>query len=305
MAPVSRSRRGFTLIELLVVIAIVAVLIGLLLPAVQKVRQAALRTKCQNNCKQIGLALHAHEAAYGFLPPSHGTGGYAISGTWLQRLLPFIEQSSLYQLSIGTAAQQQQAESTAVSIYLCPADPRGLTTFSSNVGGVSQDFGLTSYLACHGTSFATYNPSTGCYFADGMIYYKSKTRIIDAQDGSSNTILAGERPPSPDGNYLPLYWGWWMYQTNWDVGMASNATAVFPFSAGTSGTPCANPDQFREGDFNNYCDTNHFWSPHSGGAYFIFGDGGVRFVPYSVGTVLFTALCTRSGGEVVDLKLIQ
>jgi len=299
-----QRRRGFTLIELLVVVAIIAVLIGLLLPAVQKIREAAYRTRCQNNCKQIGLALHMHHDATGVLPPSHGASG-GMSGTWLLRILPNIEQSALYQMGTGTPAQQAQAGSTAVNIFLCPSDPRGLTTFNQNVGGFNQDFGLTSYLACHGTTFANFNPSTNTFVGDGMIYTGSKVRLTDAQDGASNTIVAGERPPSPDDAYLPLYWGWWNSEYNWDVGMAANGSAIFTFSRGSTGTACPNPDRFREGDFLNYCDTNHFWSPHAGGAYFVFGDGGVRYVPYGIGSAVFNALCTRSGGEVVDLNQIQ
>ena len=278
---------GFTLIELLVVIAIIAILIGLLLPAVQKVRQAAFRTQCQNNCKQIGLALHNHHDALGWLPPSHGAGGYkTTTATWLTRILPFIEQSALY--GAATSSNPSLADAVVVSIYSCPSDPRGNQVFTQNINGISQDYGLTSYVACHGSQWSAYNFTTGQYVGDGMIYFNSKTKITDALDGALNTILVGERPPSPDGAYLPLYWGWWHYESNQDVGMAANATAVFSYSNGTSGTACPNPDCYRQGDINNYCDTDHFWSPHPGGAYFIFGDGGVRVVSYNIGSTMFT-----------------
>jgi hypothetical protein len=190
------------------------------------------------------------------------------------------------------------ALTTSVPLFLCPSDPRAVTSFGGNAGGFSDQYGLTSYVACHGTTFAA-------SASDGMLFLNSKIRLTDARDGTSSTFLAGERPPSPDGEYLPLYWGWWFYQSTHDVGMAANASNVFAFDQGDHGTPCANPDSFRVGRFDNYCDTHHFWSPHSGGAYFIFGDGGVRFVPYNIGPGVFSALCTRSGGEVVELNLVH
>ena len=82
--------------------------------------------------------------------------------------------------------------------------------------------------------------------------------------------------------------------------MAANARAIFTNSEGTAGTTCPDPDRFRPGDFNNYCDTHHFWSPHPGGAYFVFGDGAVRFVQYTVATSVLPALATRAGGEAID-----
>jgi prepilin-type N-terminal cleavage/methylation domain-containing protein len=301
----NRRRSAFTLIELLVVIAIIAILIGLLLPAVQKVREAAYRVKCGNNMKQLGIALMQHHDQRGFFPSSYGRGGYTnstVSRTWAMSLLPFLEQDALYNLA-NNAATQTQAENRTVLAFLCAADPRSETVFKANVGGFSQDYGLTWYVAVSGTTFSAQDGIMyyGTKNVGGTTKYLSQHKIDDVQDGMSNTALLGERPPSPNGAYYPLYWGWWLYETNTDVSMAAlNNAPVFTSSNGSGGTACPNPERFRPGNIMNYCDTNHFWSMHIGGAYFLFGDGAVRSITYNVKPSLVPAICTRAKGEVLD-----
>ena len=202
-------RRAFTLIELLVVIAIIAILIGLLLPAVQKVREAAARAKCQNNLKQLGLAMFNHESALGYFPPGYEqkvTAAYpsvpAFRFRWsaLARLTPYLEQTAIHNAcdlenplynatgAVINSKGNQLAVRQSESILLCPSDP---------LTGTQPDptFGPVSYNACVGSgrNGASRTPTAATLAPpDGVFYNGSKTRVTDIADGTSNTALMAE-----------------------------------------------------------------------------------------------------------------
>lgn len=293
-------RAAFTLIELLVVIAIIGILIGLLLPAVQKVREAANRTRCQNNLKQIGLAVHNYHDAFGQVPVNtQDEGGWswsyqqnARSWSWLARILPFIEETNLYrQMNVGqnTFLQSQAYLTVNVKTFFCPSDSAmalGTDTQRANLQGpqitLSNYKGVTGECWCWGTWVSNCTGScNGLNNTDGIFTRDastSTTRIDQIPDGTSNTFLVGEDIPSAD------------------------AHCSWPYANGSLGT-CAIPPNHMPAPgadiYGGWPDLYSFRSRHSGGLQFAFADGSVHFIAESIDLPTYRALATKSGGEVI------
>lgn len=203
-----RRRSGFTLIELLVVIAIIAILMALLVPAVQKVREAAARTQCINNLKQIGLATHNYESSNKILPPAYrgnqigmSPGYYDLWGT-LALLTPYLDQTPVYNgidLSLTMyhpttfAIQAPGAVQARVAVFLCPSDR--MVSVCSNAYGVTGELMSTNYSFClgTGTTRGRTNWLGSPWDADGVFFAQSKIRMVTITDGTSNTVGASER----------------------------------------------------------------------------------------------------------------
>jgi prepilin-type processing-associated H-X9-DG protein len=291
----SESRDGrpaATLLELLVVIAILGVAMAILLPAVQRVRDAAARADCQNRLRQIGIASQNYHAAHHSFPTGVSyEGGKSPHPhmTWCVRLLPFLEQEALHRRALEAFAKDSffrndpphEGVRTVVPAFVCPAD--GRTRQAADLGGGIR-VALLSYLGAEGID----QVSKG-----GVLFLDSRVRLADITDGSSETLLVGERPPSAD-----LTLGWWY--GGWGQakdGSADSVLGVRERIVSSRWDDCDSPT-FRPGRLGDGCSAFHYWSVHIGGGHFLFADGSVRYMSYGADP-LMPALATRAGGEVV------
>jgi prepilin-type N-terminal cleavage/methylation domain-containing protein len=299
----TRARPGFTLIELLVVIAIIAVLVGLLVAAVQKVREAAARTSCQNNLKQLALACHNFASARGGLPPVYLSGNQP---GWVTAVMPYIEQDNLANLwpsgldPNGTDWQSPALApvvSTVIKLQVCPSSPVG-----GSVLGPADGFSFTAATADYAATVSftaslyaqLYPPGIADTTAPMQVGIRGK--IAAVTDGTSNTILLvemsgrpwwylpnGQRSTSTTNNPRTYGFGFWAHNNAHNI-------STFLADGSANGTVCA----------VNCSNEFGVYSFHPGGANVACTDGSVRMLSSTTSPATLAALVTRAGGEVVN-----
>jgi prepilin-type N-terminal cleavage/methylation domain-containing protein/prepilin-type processing-associated H-X9-DG protein len=286
-----KARKGFTLIELLVVLAIIAVLIGLLLPAVQKVREAANRVRCQNNLKQLGLGFHHYHLANGHFPPAYVAAGLNSGPGWGTFILPYIEQEALWRQvprgspfwggpqAVSTPADGGQ---TPLKLYRCPSDVGPILNADQG------NFAVSNYRATCGTLTSV------IYTAEadmgGVMYQNSRVRIADVLDGTSNTTVVGEGKYAlprhvSTGNALSSALWCGMSGTHFVPGIGTYVwidNVMWP----TGGDPSWSRDYVDEAFNSNHSDSVHF----------LFADGSVRGFGRQIDPTLRAQMGVRNDG---------
>jgi prepilin-type N-terminal cleavage/methylation domain-containing protein len=325
MSSVSSDRKAFTLIELLVVIAIIAVLIGLLLPAVQKVREAAARSSCQNNLKQTALALLNYESGIGQLPVSiRPVSGPRIS--WTIAILPEIEQNNLgagYNPAVNwDVAPNLAITSQSIKIFVCPSDPNPQRLDGDPTSGQWNEVAISDYGASSEISPLAPSSLNGAGNGGGLLQKVTNSTtdprtgvlLASATDGLSNTLLLIESagrpniwrknkqistagsPPNPYTNGG----GWARPATDIDFLPASADGTTYP---GPCAAGCTNGFAFGPSSPDPNFGTEGSGAPysfHTGGLNVALGDGSVHFIRSSISVATFAALVTRAGGETID-----
>jgi prepilin-type N-terminal cleavage/methylation domain-containing protein len=324
-----RDRTAFTLVELLVVIAIIGVLIALLLPAVQAAREAARRAQCSNHLKQQALALHNFHDTYLRFPSAHQldpatrckvykcdappmgvrSPDYPVEGpfwSWAMRISPYIEANNLREKANLSAwpwwqklpGTTQDVVSVKSKIFQCPSDPRTLYVWTNGTNRAQ----LTSYLGVTGRNQFMEPAAAG---QDGIFYVNSAVQMKDVTDGTSNTLMIGERPSSNN-----LYYGWQWAGAGDDPDFGATDVVLGVHERALK--PNATPDYYRPGTIQDPLDKHryHFWSLHPGGGMWALADGSVRFIAYSADgaetsmsggkPTPLEAMATRMGGETAN-----
>lgn len=300
-----RARQGFTLIELLVVIAIIAMLIALLLPAIQTAREAARRTQCKNNLKQMGIALHNYHDVSTMFPINYGDNVWDTNTrarSWMVGLLPLMDQTALYNtmehgFPLSTAANTAAAR-TPITAFNCPSD--GTDRVRTDRANISGSWAVTNYKAACGSNWAwglfPNTPTTGrnAGINNGLEYgngYMCRngyavapwnliftTSLASLRDGASATVLVGEALPE------------WCNHTTWYFQNHTTATSAIPLNY-------AVVNRINLGDWtNNYS----FNSSHAGGGHFLFGDGSVNLISETIDLRLYRNLASIDDGATVE-----